>query len=636
MSAEPDEDIGPLGTYGGQPPDPEDFSALALSPNVPTADDNAIAGIDQDPASTASGSGPAPDIAMPDIAFASDMLAPSVLPAAVIVAAPVTLDAATTVEEPLSEFERGRLAGLAFATAAIPVVLSQSPMVARVDGLPFASPPVSVRVARGLFPPPLGSAQGAVRPLSLGPSVAAPAVSDPRNLLDPELAQIHSAVLPSANLSGPRGVWTAAPVFGPQRQTLAARPISRQGLRPNPPWIMPASFAAHVTSTSPGGSTAPSLTDVPAEALLEDPVDNMDMRAHVKDPTKYLSVITQYCRTREYHGRQLHLSPAENRSAYLTYRYHVKQAMDISSAPKTVSAYSYAACLLLTGGALELIVTYQAQNEEVPDQATVFALLESQLADSATGQLTEALQINNMHILSIAKDLQVRMRASVAPDISTVMSEIRIIRDRRNKIHAFDTLSYCIWILNLLRGPAEELVEMRDVASTKHDNGIKVQQLDPDLMVRSILSCGKVWQAYYQRSGNKVPSDVTDEDSREERRQDGASGSRDRKAGSGKRPNPNPNPRDKKRSNPLGAPRPAPPNDRGSFDPFSRYGSLVTASRTDLNVRPWVKNMTSQKSAALRAEKKCIFCEKVGHFSDMCPDREGMFRAKKACFHPAK
>jgi hypothetical protein len=636
MSAEPDEDIGPLGTYGGQPPEHEDFSALALSPNVPTADDNAIAGIDQDPASTASGSGPAPDIAMPDIALASDMLAPSVLPAAVIVAAPVTLAAATTLEEPISEFERGRLAGLASATAAIPVVLSQSPMVARVDGLPFASPPVSVRVARGLFPPPLGSAQGAVRPLSLGPSVAAPAVSEPRNLLDPELEQIHSAALPSANLSGPRGVWTAAPVFGPQRQTLAARPITRQGLRPNPPWIMPAGLAAHVTSTSPGGSTAPSLTDVPAEVLLEDPVDNMDMRAHVKDPTKYLSVITQYCRTREYHGRQLHLSPAENRSAYLTYRYHVKQAMDISSAPKTVSAYSYAACLLLTGGALELIVTYQAQNEEVPDQATVFALLESQLADSATGQLTEALQINNMHILSIAKDLQVRMRASVAPDISTVMSEIRIIRDRRNKIHAFDTLSYCIWILNLLRGPAEELVEMRDVASTKHDNGIKVQQLDPDLMVRSILSCGKVWQSYYQRSGNKVPSDVTDEDSREERRQDGASGSRDRKAGASKRPNPNPNPRDKKRSNPLGAPRPAPPTDRGSFDPFTRYGSLVTASRTDSNVRPWVKNMTSQKSAALRAEKKCIFCEKVGHFSDMCPDREGMFRAKKACFHPAK
>ncbi len=635
MSAEPEDDGVPLETYGGQPPENDAFAALVLSPNAPISDDNAIPGIDQDPAPIASGSGLAPDIAMSDIAPASDMLASTILPVAVLVAAPVTLAAATILEEPVSDFERGRLAGLASATAAIPVVLSQSPMVARVDGLPFASPPVSVRVARGLFPPPLGSAQGAVRPLSLGPSVAPPAVSDPRNLLDPELAQIHSAALPSANLSGPRGVWNAAPVFGPQRQTLAARPITRQGLRPNPPWIM-GGLAAHVTSTSPGGSTAPSLTDVPAEALLEDPVDNMDMRAHVKDPTKYLSVITQYCRTREYHGRQLHLSPAENRSAYLTYRYHVKQAMDISSAPKTVSAYSYAACLLLTGTALELIVTYQSQNEEVPDQATVFALLESQLADSATGQLTEALQINSMHILSIAKDLQVRMRASVAPDISTVMSEIRIIRDRRNKIHAFDTLSYCIWILNLLRGPAEELVEMRDVASTKHDNGIKVQQLDPDLMVRSILSCGKVWQAYYQRSGNKVPSDVTDEDSREERRQDGASGSRDRKSGAGKRHNSNPNPRDRKKPTPPSTGRPAPPSDRGSFDPFTRYGSLVTSSKTDMNVRPWVKNMTSQKSAALRADKKCIFCETVGHFSDMCPDREGMFRAKKACFHPAK
>ncbi len=187
---------------------------------------------------------------------------------------------------------------------------------------------------------------------------AAPAVSWARNLLDPEFEQIHaSAAPPSANLSGPRGIWTAAPVFGPQRQTLAARPITRQGLRPNPPWIMPAGLVAHVTSTSPGGSTAPSLTDVPAEVLLEDPVDNMDMRAHVKDPTKYLSIITQYCRTREYHGRQLHLSPAENRSAYLTYRYHVKQARDISSSHKTVSAYSDDSFLWRPGSAHVWYVT---------------------------------------------------------------------------------------------------------------------------------------------------------------------------------------------------------------------------------------------------------------------------------------
>ena len=299
MSAEPDDDGVPLETYGGQLPEHEAFAALDLSPNAPISDDNAIPGIDQDPAPIASGSGLAPDIAMSDIAPASDMHASISLPVAVLVAAPVTLAGATNLVEPASEFERGRLAGLAAATAAIPVMSSQPPMVARVVGLPSASPPVSVRVARGLFTPPLGSAQGAVRPLSLGPSVAALAVSETRNLLDPEFEQIHaSAAPPSANLSGPRGVWNAAPVFGPQRQTLAARPTTRQGLRPNPPWIM-GGLAGQVTSASPGGSTAPSLTDVPAEVLFEDPVDNMDMRAHVKDPTKYLSVITQYCRTRE-------------------------------------------------------------------------------------------------------------------------------------------------------------------------------------------------------------------------------------------------------------------------------------------------------------------------------------------------
>ncbi len=642
-----------LETAGVQSPDQADLLDVftpEMPPNSPSSDVPAIPIIDEAPVPAVQSPGPSVAIALPDIATASDMLAaPS---ASVLVAAPVTLVAATVLDATLSEFERGRLAGLAAATASVIPGPSQLSLVARVNSLPLASPPVSVpvRTARGLFVPPLGSAQGAIRPRVHGPSVASPLFSETRthqNLLDPEFEQIVSAVPPVSNpsaggLSGPRGVWSAAPVFGPQRQTVAGRPITRQGVPPNPPWIM-GQINGRLTSTSPGGSTAPSLTDVltdvPAEFILsEGPEDNMDRRVHVQDPTKYLGIMNQYCRSREYPGMQLHLSPAENRSAYLTYRYHVKQVMDISNAPKTASAFSYAACLLLTGTALELVVTYQNQNDEVPDQGTVFALLESQLADSATGQLTEALQINGMHILGIAKDLQARMRASVAPDISTVMSEIRIIRDRRNKIHAFDTLSYCIWILNLLRGDAAELVEMRDVASTKHDNGIKVQQLDPDLMVRSILSCGKAWKSYYSRQGNRVPSDEQDADRREEgRRNDGASGSGgDRRAGAGKRANTTPNnPREKKRPTPPIAGRPA-STDRGAFDPFARYGSLVTSGKTDMNVRPWVKNMTGQKSAALRSERKCIFCEKVGHFADVCPEKERMFQAKKACFHPAK
>ena len=175
MPAEPDDD-GVQETYGGQAPEHEEVPALALSPNAPISDEDAIPSIDQDPAPTASASGLALDIATSDIAPASDMLASTALPVAVLVAAPVPLAAATTVEGSVAEYERGRLAGLAAATTAIPIVSSQSP-VARVVSLPLASPPVSVRVARGLFAPPLGSAQGAVRPLSLGPSVAAPAVS---------------------------------------------------------------------------------------------------------------------------------------------------------------------------------------------------------------------------------------------------------------------------------------------------------------------------------------------------------------------------------------------------------------------------------------------------------------------------
>ena len=86
MSAEPEYGEVPLETYGGQPPE---LDAPDLSPNSPIPDANAIPGIDQDPAPVDPGSGLAPEIAVSEIAAASDMHAlPSAsLPVTVLVAA---------------------------------------------------------------------------------------------------------------------------------------------------------------------------------------------------------------------------------------------------------------------------------------------------------------------------------------------------------------------------------------------------------------------------------------------------------------------------------------------------------------------------------------------------------------------
>jgi hypothetical protein len=69
----------------------------------------------------------------------------------------------------------------------------------------------------------------------------------------------------------------------------------------------------------------------------------------------------------------------------------------------------------------------------------VFALLESQLVDSATGQLTEACKSTHAYSVN-AKDLQVRDEGIQAPDISTTASETASTGFHLNKI-AFDTLS---------------------------------------------------------------------------------------------------------------------------------------------------------------------------------------------------
>jgi hypothetical protein len=267
MSAEP-EDPANFETYGGQPPEhPDEQAAFApeVLPNSPIPNVIAIPGIDEDPAPASSGSGLPSVIAVTEIlATASDM--PDVIPASIsvapLVAAPVTLVAATTAAyvlvEPLSEFERGRLAGIAAATAAVRPVSPQPSLVARVTSLPLASPPVPVpvRTARGLFAPLLGSAHEAIRPRVHGLPVQVPLFSEIQthtNLLDPEFEPIHVSIVPvAANLSagalsGPCGVWSTAPVIGPQRQTVrpvptsegwAGRPTTRQGHPPNPgSWV---------------------------------------------------------------------------------------------------------------------------------------------------------------------------------------------------------------------------------------------------------------------------------------------------------------------------------------------------------------------------------------------------------------
>ena len=431
-----------------------------------------------------------------------------------------------------------------------------------INSLPQGGPQIHRAPNRALFVPPIGSVQGAIRPQQFDAML--PEGRPHANVLDPGYATIDPSGLPPAlgasigGLNALRGTFrNRATTAGIDNAGVAVQTVADPctGAIPgNPAWIL-----GGLASASPGGSNGLSLTDVPALPAL---LDNMNLGSNpsTRNPVKYLSVVSQYCRGKEYHGMQLHLTPAENRSAYLTYRYHVKTARTISNAPDTPEARSFIACQLLKSTALELVVTYQNQNDEVPDELTVFILLESQLADSAAGLLTEALSIHSFHILSIAKELQARMKVSAVPDIAAVMSEVRTIRDRRNKIHPFDTLSYCLWLLHLMRGEAAELVEIREVASTKYDKGIKVQQLDPDAMIRSILSCGKQWKTFYQRQGNKAPVETPSVDDQGGRgRAAGTSGGGsggDRRPSGPKRSNPTSRESDNKRPAGAAASRP--------------------------------------------------------------------------------
>ena len=235
----------------------------------------------------------------------------TVAPLVALVAAPLV----ASVPPLVSEFERGRLAGLAAA--------SQSQVELRAPGitsLPQGSPQIGRPVNRALFVPPIGSIQGAIRPQVFDAML--PEGRLHANVLDPGYATIDPSGLPPAlgasigGLSALVGTFrNRATAMGIANAEVAVPTVADPcpGAIPgNPAWIL-----GGLASASPGGSNGLSLTDVPA--LL----DNMNLGSNpsTRNPVKYLSVVSQYCRGKEYHGMQLHLTPAENRSAYLTYRY---------------------------------------------------------------------------------------------------------------------------------------------------------------------------------------------------------------------------------------------------------------------------------------------------------------------------
>jgi hypothetical protein len=213
--------------------------------------------------------------------------------ARVTVAPLVALVAAPLVAPPLpplvSEFERGRLAGLAAA--------GQSQVELRAPGitsLPQGGPQIRRATNRALFVPPIGSVQGAIRPQQFDAML--PEGRLHANVLDPGYATIDPSGLPPAlgasigGLSALVGTFrNRATAMGIANAEVAVPTVADPcpGAIPgNPAWIL-----GGLASASPGGSNGLSLTDVPALPAL---LDNMNLGSNpsTRNPVKYLSVVS--------------------------------------------------------------------------------------------------------------------------------------------------------------------------------------------------------------------------------------------------------------------------------------------------------------------------------------------------------
>jgi hypothetical protein len=149
-----------------------------------------------------------------------------------------------------------------------------------------------------------------------------------------------------------------------------------------------------------------------------------------------------------------------------------------------------------------VVVDFFAENGRDPLKSELFCLLEQQFLGSVSGDLTVCEKLDKLHCDDLANILKARMvKGQIVVDLPSVLNLAKSELKLRPVL--FDTASHVLWILSLFRDTSEgrninpDLAAIRKTTKYCLSDGVKVEQMDPLGMLRSVASCGVARDSYY-------------------------------------------------------------------------------------------------------------------------------------------
>jgi hypothetical protein len=281
------------------------------------------------------------------------------------------------------------------------------------------------------------------------------------------------------------------------------------------------------------------------------------------------------------------------------------------------NSHGFVARCFLTGTILKTVVARSVQLNKKLTKDEIFFLVDGCIEGLTPGSITRALRFNELSAHKVA--VAISKKSGESPDLNQVVQEIKRQLVIREQICPMERMDKLLMWLNMFRGPDAELSKIREKAMKSHENGISVEQEDPDLMVKSILNCHSIWQKYWARKKNEFES---------RRRTFATDDKRDSKRPRYSAPNSDFRPKTAETS---GSRQPFVPR-KTPFDLYDKAKLSIEPTKTNPSL--WIKGLDNKKKEELKASNACLLCEKIGHRLIDCRSKQKAFDTGRFCYKP--
>jgi uncharacterized membrane protein YgcG len=345
----------------------------------------------------------------------------------------------------------------------------------------------------------------------------------------------------------------------------------------------------------------------------------------------WLSTAIAYSKERKYDRLSIVPHSQDQKSRYQLYTYHVGACIFLCQGPRHNQdsinmVESQCAILHCSDSAQKVVVNFFAEDGRDPLKSELFGLLEQQSLGSVSGDLTVCKKLDQLHCDDLAKILQARMvKGQVVVDLPSVLNLAK--SELKLRPVPFDTASHVLWILAFFKDTSGgnninfDLAAIRKTARYCLSNDeVKVEQMDPLGMLRSVASYSVAWDSYYSTvlsgpsgGGGSTPNS-------------GGGGS---SGGQFSRPSKRPFTPADQTAGRIANRQPAGGGAaRQPFDPFVTIPNQCHMDKSDVNKKWFVRGQSGEVMSYLMKEGKCVLCKQSGHLMASCPTRQAMFSAK--------